>query len=86
MNMRAHTITIRLNDEEHTYLKEQVALSTLKMETYVRQLIMGKRIHAKPCEHHPSFLGELSKISNDTDWVLQSLQSRDWWKMKLWST
>ena len=49
MRRRGHVIPLRLNEREYRYLCEQVEMSGLPREEYLRTLIAGKAIHARPC-------------------------------------
>ena len=56
MRRRGHVIPLRLNEREYRYLCEQVEMSGLPREEYLRTLIAGKAIHARPCTHHADLL------------------------------
>ena len=53
MRKRNHVIPVRLNARELRELEEQVEKSGLSREEFMRSLILGAQVHAKPCEHHP---------------------------------
>lgn len=53
MRKRNHVIPVRLNAREVRELNEQVERSGLSREEFMRSLILGAQVHAKPCEHHP---------------------------------
>lgn len=52
MRKRNHVIPIRLNTKEMKHLETQVAVSGLNREEYLRTLILGAEVRAKPCTHH----------------------------------
>ena len=54
MRKRNHVIPVRLNAREVRELSEQVERSGLSREEFMRSLILGAQVHAKPCEHHPN--------------------------------
>ena len=54
MRKRNHVIPIRLNTKEMKHLETQVAVSGLNREEYLRTLILGAEVRAKPCTHHDS--------------------------------
>ena len=41
-------ISVRLTEKEHNFLKRQAEICGLKMEPYIRKLIMGKEILPRP--------------------------------------
>ena len=51
MRKRNHVIPVRLNAKELRYLDTQVQASGLPREEYLRTLIMGAEIRARPCTH-----------------------------------
>ena len=59
MRKRNHVIPIRLNTKEMKHLETQVAVSGLNREEYLRTLILGAEVRAKPCTHHADLLRKL---------------------------
>ena len=49
MRKRNHVIPVRLNARELRELEEQVEKSGLSREEFMRSLILGAQVHAKPC-------------------------------------
>ena len=60
MRKRNHVIPVRLNAREVRELNEQVERSGLSREEFMRSLILGAQVHAKPCEHHPELLRKIA--------------------------
>ena len=56
MRKRNHVIPVRLNAKELRLLDEQVKRSGLSREEFLRSLIVGAEVRAKPCEHHADLL------------------------------
>lgn len=52
MRKREHVIPLRLNKKEMAYLEKQVAMSRMPREEYLRALVMGGEVRARPCTHH----------------------------------
>ena len=52
MRKRNHVIPVRLNAKELRFLEEQVEKSGLSREEYIRSIVMGGEVRARPCEHH----------------------------------
>ena len=62
MRKRNHVIPVRLNARELRELEEQVEKSGLSREEFMRSLILGAQVHAKPCEHHPELLRKIAPM------------------------
>lgn len=67
MRKRNHVIPVRLNARELRYLDEQVERSGLNREEYLRTLIVGGEIRAKPCEHHAELLRKIAGLCNNAN-------------------
>ena len=67
MRKRNHIIPLHLNKKELAHLEAQVKTSGLPREEFLRTLIMGAELRAKPCEHHADLLhkaNQLAKVAN----------------------
>lgn len=67
MRKRNHVIPLRLNSKELRYLEEQVQKSGLSREEYMRTLILGGEVRAKPCEHHADLLRKIAGLCNNAN-------------------
>ena len=67
MRKRNHVIPVRLNAKELRYLEEQVQKTGLPREEYLRTLIMGGEVRAKPCEHHADLLRKVAGLCNNAN-------------------
>lgn len=67
MRKRNHIIPIRLNKKELAHLESQVTLSGLSREEFLRTLIMGAELRAKPCEHHADLLHKAAGLCNNAN-------------------
>ena len=67
MRKRNHVIPVSLNAKDLRHLEEQVKKSGLPREEYLRTLIMGGEIHAKPCEHHAELLRKIAGLCNNAN-------------------
>ena len=56
MRKRNHIIPLHLNKKELAHLEAQVKLSGLAREEFLRSLIMGAQLQARPCTHHADLL------------------------------
>ena len=64
---RDHVIALRLSDREYRYLCQQVALSGLPREEYLRSLILGKATHPRPCTHHEELVRKVAGLCNNAN-------------------
>ena len=62
MRKRNHVIPVRLNERELRELEEQVEKSGLSREEFMRSLILGEQVNAKPCEHNPETLRKIAGL------------------------
>ena len=67
MRKRNHVIPVRLNARELRELEEQVEKSGLSREEFMRSLILGAQVHAKPCEHHADLLRKVAGLCNNAN-------------------
>ena len=67
MRKRNHVIPVRLNARELRMLEEQVEKSGLPREEFLRSLIVGAEIRAKPCEHHADLLRKVAGLCNNAN-------------------
>ena len=67
MRKRNHVIPVRLNTKELRFLEEQVEKSGLSREEYIRSIVMGGEVRARPCEHHAELLRKISGLCNNTN-------------------
>ena len=56
MRKRNHIIPLHLNKKELAHLETQVKTSGLPREEFLRTLIMGAELRARPCDHHADLL------------------------------
>lgn len=56
MRKRNHIIPLHLNKKELAHLEAQVKTSGLPREEFLRTLIMGAELRARPCDHHTDLL------------------------------
>ena len=67
MRKRNHIIPIHLNKKELAHLESQVTLSGLSREEFLRTLIMGAELRARPCEHHADLLHKAAGLCNNAN-------------------
>ena len=62
-------ISVRLTEKEHKRLKENAAACALKMEPYIRKLIMGKEVRPRPPDEYVKLLREINAIGNNINQI-----------------
>lgn len=67
MRKRNHVIPLHLNRRELEYLEAQVTLSGQPREEYLRTLIMGAQLRARPCTHHADLLRKVAGLCNNAN-------------------
>ena len=67
MRKRTHVIPVRLNAKELRFLEEQVEKRGLSREEYIRSIVMGGEVRARPCEHHAELLRKISGLCNNAN-------------------
>lgn len=67
MRKRSHVIPVRLNTKELRHLDESSSRSGLSREEYLRSLIAGAEVKAKPCEHHADLLRKIAGLCNNAN-------------------
>ena len=67
MRKREHVIPPRLNKKELAYLEKQVAMSRMPREEYLRALVMGGEVRARPCTHHADLLRKVAGLCNNAN-------------------
>ena len=66
---RNTAVLVRLSQKEKEHLKAQAAACALKMEPYIRKLIMGKEIRPRPPDEYVRLLREINAIGNNINQI-----------------
>ena len=66
---RNTAVLVRLSQKEKEYLKAQAAACALKMEPYIRQLIMGSVIRPRPPDEYVKLLREINAVGNNINQI-----------------
>lgn len=67
MRRRNHVVPLRLTAKELRRLNEQAEQSGLSREEFLRSLISGIQIKAKPCTHHADLLHKVAGLCNNAN-------------------
>lgn len=69
MKVRNRKITVRLTETEREHLQLQADLTGLKVETFVRNLIMGSDMKARPQEEWAELVRQASGIAANVNQI-----------------
>ena len=67
MRKRNHIIPHHHKKKELAHLEVQVKTSGLPREEFLRTLIMGAELRAKPCDHHADLLHKVAGLCNNAN-------------------
>lgn len=76
MRKRNMRVEIHLTTEEHSHLKEQVALSGYTTEQFIRNLIAGVEMRPRPPDELADILRQLSAIGNNINQIARAANAR----------
>ena len=66
---RNTAVLVRLSEKEKEHLKSQAAACALKMEPYIRKLIIGKEVRPRPPDEYIKLLREINAIGNNINQI-----------------
>ena len=66
---RNTAVLVRLSEKEKEHLKSQATACALKMEPYIRKLIMGKEVRPRPPDEYIKLLREINAIGNNINQI-----------------
>lgn len=66
---RNTAVLVRLSQKEKEHLKSQATACALKMEPYIRKLIMGNIIRPRPPDEYVKLLREINAIGNNINQI-----------------
>ena len=66
---RTTAVLVRLSEKEKEHLKSQATACALKMEPYIRKLIMGNVIRPRPPNEYVKLLREINAIGNNINQI-----------------
>ena len=75
MKLRERKITVRLTDAERGHLLEQAELAGLKIEPFVRNVILGVRMQPRPKEEWAELLRQTSGIANNINQIAKRVNA-----------
>lgn len=75
MKLRERKITVRLTDAERDHLLTQAELAGLKIEPFVRNVILGVQMQPRPKEKWAELLRQTSGIANNINQITKRANS-----------
>ena len=75
MKLRERKITVRLTDAECDHLLAQAELAGLKIEPFVRNVILGVQMQPRPKEEWAELLRQTSGIANNIKQITKRANS-----------
>lgn len=76
MRTRNHPVSLWLTDQEYQHLKQQVEITGLKVDPFIRRLIMGVNLRPRPPDTYAALLRELSAIGNNINQLAHQANAR----------
>ena len=70
-------ITVRLSDKEYNHLKNQSENAGLKMEPFIRKLIMQVDLHPRPPDNISQLIREINPIGNNINQIARRVNNDD---------
>lgn len=75
LKLRERKITVRLTDAEREHLLEQAELAGLKIEPFIRNVILGVQMKPRPKEEWAELLRQTSGIANNINQIARRVNS-----------
>lgn len=75
MRKRTHIVPLHLNAKELKHLNEQAEQSGWTREEFLRTLIMGAQLRAKPCTHHADLMRKIAGLCNNANQIAHTANS-----------
>ena len=69
MRTRPKHISVWMNDTEYQHLRRQAELAGMKVDPFIRNLIMGVELHPRPPDTSKAILRELAAIGNNVNQI-----------------
>lgn len=77
MNDRNIKLSVRVSEREHKHLKRQAENAGLKMEPFIRKLIMNTEIHPRPPDNITQLIREINYIGNNINQIARKVNAEN---------
>lgn len=75
MSDQKRKLSVRVNEFEYAHLKRQAQITGLKIEPFIRSLIMHSQLRPHPPDEYANILRELSAIGNNVNQIARVANS-----------
>lgn len=72
MKIRNRKITVRLSEKERKFLGEQADAGGMKIEPYIRELIMGNEVKSRPKEEWAEVVRQIAAVGNNINQIARN--------------
>lgn len=72
MKIRNRKITVRLSEKEREFLGEQADAGGMKIEPYIRELIMGNEVKSRPKEEWAEVVRQVAAVGNNINQIARN--------------
>ena len=72
MKIRNRKITVRLSEKERKFLGDQADAGGMKIEPYVRELIMGNEVKSRPKEEWAEVVRQVAAVGNNINQIARN--------------
>ena len=72
MKIRYRKITVRLSEKERKFLGEQADAGGMKIEPYIRELIMGNEVKSRPKEEWAEVVRQVAAVGNNINQIARN--------------
>ena len=75
MKIRNRKITVRLSEKERKFLGEQADAGGMKIDPYIRELIMGNEVKSRPKEEWAEVVRQVAAVGNNINQIARSVNA-----------
>ena len=75
MKIRNRKITVRLSEKERKFLGEQADAGGMKIEPYIRELIMGNEVKSRPKEEWAEVVRQVAAVGNNINQIAKRVNA-----------
>ena len=72
MKIRNRKITVRLSEKERKFFGEQADAGGMKIEPYIRELIMGNEVKSRPKEEWAEVVRQVAAVGNNINQIAKN--------------
>ncbi len=70
-------LSVRVSEREHAHLKRQAANAGLKVEPFIRKLIMGVEIRPRPPDNILQLIREINAVGNNINQIARKVNTEN---------